>query len=409
MEAPMFEYTITEECGAQCIVAKGRIDALSAPDVRKGLDQLVLAGQRVLIIDMTMVSYVSSAGLRVFLAIQKQLKKVEGEVIFLGMSPQVLDVFKMSGLTTVFRTIEAKNDLAALFDEECVAQLTTKTVINGLAVEYSEGVKEKGSLFTIGSSEKLAGSSYAKEDVASVKAWGMQHGCGFGTVGDDYEEYKGLFGESLVANGNFFYYPAVKHPSVDFVINAQRNPAAEYRFLHGFGFNGPYLYTASFDCRQEPTGLDSLMSTLLTISGASAIGVVMVAESKGLWAMHLKKVPLIEQRPENGKPIFDPANFAEWVDFPVEPAWMNHVVVAVGIAVKDRRLVKPDMAALIAEGDNCHIHGCIFDGSPLSKDTARFDEEVLRVFNELACLKVGHLMGGSRFGSGMAAIVELEE
>jgi anti-anti-sigma factor len=405
----MFEYTITEECGAQCIVAKGRIDALSAPDVRKALDGLVLSGQRVLIIDMTMVSYVSSAGLRVFLAIQKQLKKVEGEVIFFGMSPQVLDVFKMSGLTTVFRTIEAKNDLAALFDEECVLQPVTKTVINELAVEYSEGIREKGSLFTIGSSDKLAGSSYTKEDVASVKAWGMQYGCGFGTVGDDYEEYKGLFGESVVVNGNFFYYPAVKHPSVDFLINAQRNPATEYRFLHGFGFNGPYRYTVSFDCRKEPVGLDSLMNTCLTISGASVIGVVMVAESKGLWAMHLKRVPLAEQRPENDEPIFDPVNFTEWVDFPVEPAWMNQVVVAVGIAVKDRRLVKPDVAALIAEGENCHIHGAIFDASPLSKDTTHFDEEVLRVFNELTCQKVGHLMAWSRFGSGMAAIIELEE
>ncbi len=72
----MFEYTITDEGSVKCICARGRLDAMSAQDMQKAFDRLILAGERILLVDMESVNYVSSAGLRVFLSSQKQLKKV---------------------------------------------------------------------------------------------------------------------------------------------------------------------------------------------------------------------------------------------------------------------------------------------------------------------------------------------
>ena len=72
----MFEYTFTIKDSLKFITAKGRIDAMSSSEIQETFDKLILAGERVLLVDMTAVNYVSSAGLRVFITTQKVLKKV---------------------------------------------------------------------------------------------------------------------------------------------------------------------------------------------------------------------------------------------------------------------------------------------------------------------------------------------
>ncbi|WP_051409133.1 STAS domain-containing protein [Syntrophorhabdus aromaticivorans] len=404
----MFEYDLREEDACRCIVARGRVDALSAPDIQKLLDRLVLDGERLLLVDMASVNYVSSAGLRVFLAAQKQLTKVGGEIIFIGMNTQVFKVFRMSGLTNVFRIAGSTDEVLHLIEQGRAGAIVAIEPIEGARMEYVERARGKGTIFAIGSPDKTAGSAYGEKDVVPVEASRMQFGCGLATLGERYEEYKELFGESMVVKGSFFFYPAVKHSSVDFLVNAEEDPGTVYRFLHGFGFDGPYRYLISFEGRERPLDLTSLAKGFFAISAASVLGVVIIAESKGLWGMHLKKAPLMEQRPDNGKSIFDDKNFSEWVDFPVEPTYANHAVVATGIAVRDRESVSPQMQSLMAEEGNFHIHGAIFEKTPLNKNTNGFDGELLRIFNELQVYKIQHILGRSRFSGGMAAIIELD-
>jgi anti-anti-sigma factor len=146
----MFECDVQSEESAKRIVIRGRIDALSAPDVQKLFDRLILAGERVLLVDMSAVSYVSSAGLRPFLASQKQLKKVGGEIVLLEMTEQVFEIFGMSGLTTIFR-IAGKGELKDLLQGGRSGDAIVAAEIDGFRLEYMDGVAKKGRLFTIGS------------------------------------------------------------------------------------------------------------------------------------------------------------------------------------------------------------------------------------------------------------------
>jgi anti-anti-sigma factor len=405
----MFEYTVTEEASIKCVSAKGRVDALSAPDIQKAFERLILEGERVLLVDMGSVNYVSSAGIRVFLSTQKQLKKVGGEIILMGMGEQVFEIFRMSGLTPVFQIIGGKDEIRAAPRKDRSESGASLVEIDAIRLEYLDTTAERGQLFSLGSQDRTETSSYTEDDVVGVKAASMGFGCGLAALGDRYDEYKDFFGESMVVGGTFFFFPAVKHPSVDFLINAQGNPGTVYRFLYGFGFNGPYRYLISFEGADRPVELKSLVNGFLTISGASVLGLVIVAESKGLWGMHLKKVPLLENKPENGKSVFDGDNFSQWVDFPVEPAFADHVVVSTGIAVRQRDLLRPEVKSLIAGGSTFHLHGGIFEKAPLAREMSSFDKELDRIFNDLQVYKIQHLLGRSRFSGGLAAIVELEE
>ena len=108
------------------------------------------------------------------------------------------------------------------------------------------------------------------------------------------------------------------------------------------------------------------------------------------------------------KSIFDKELFSQWIDFPVEPSYINNIIAATGIAVRDRTCLGPERASLISEGNTFHIHGGIFDKAPLGSNMGNFSGELLRIFQEREVYKIQHILGQSRFSGGMAAIVEIE-
>jgi anti-anti-sigma factor len=405
----MFEYKITEEGSIKCINAKGRIDSLSSSDIQEVFDELMLSGERTFLVDMAAVNYVSSAGLRVFISTQKALKKIGGEIILSGITEPVFEIFKMSGLVLLFRVVADKDGIPELLGKEAGETEIITREIDGIFIEYIETDERKPSpLFIAGNHDKTCDSSFMEEDVVKVSPSEMRFGCGLATLGDDYDEYKLLFGESMVANNTFFFYPAVKHSCVDFLIDAHKNPDVTYKYFHGFGFNGNYRYVLSFQTKTDPADLPTIVRSFFKVSHADVIGICMIAESKGLWGMHIKQVPIIDQKPANGKSIFDSENFSDWIDYPLEPSYVNNIVVATGIAVREGACLSPEKEFLIPEGSSFHIHGGIFDKAPLGSNMAGFDKELIRIFNECQVYKIQHILGLSKFSAGMAAIVEIE-
>jgi anti-anti-sigma factor len=399
----MFGYTLRDEHSIKCIIAKGRIDALSSQEIQNIFDELILAGERILLVDMTFVNYVSSAGLRIFISTQKELKKVQGEIILCAF-----EIFRMSGLTKIFRIIANTGEVPELLRKDRVERKIITRDIGDISFEYIEEKANKGVLFAVGSQDKLVDSAYTKEDVIAVKPAEMQFGCGLAALGHAYDEFKDLFGESMTVNNNFFFYPAVKHPSVDFVLNVHRDPGITYKLFHGFGFSGSYRYVLSFQSKNISTDLSSLIEGFFDITDANMIGLSFLAKSKGLWGMHIKQTPIAEHKPEKGRNIFDSENFSDWIDFPVEPAYVNHVVVGTGIAVRDRRFLDHEKLTLFSGESAFHIHGGIFDKAPFRNNASEYDNEIMRVFNELSLFKIQHILGQSRFSEGMAAIIEIE-
>lgn len=64
-----------------------------------------------LVVDLTGIQYVSSAGLRVLLMLAKKLQKVQGKLVLCGMSTGVKEVFDIAGFSKIF-TIEADRPAA---------------------------------------------------------------------------------------------------------------------------------------------------------------------------------------------------------------------------------------------------------------------------------------------------------
>ena len=401
------ECTISEEFGIKWLNISGRIDGLTCGEIRQHLQALINGGQRIFTANLSGVNYISSAGLRVFLEAQKQLNQVGGAIYLYGLPENVLNIFEMSGFLALFRAFSTREEIEVCLNTGTSdVEVETREVM-GVVIQHIKKEAPPGTLRVIGSQMNLLDSNYSEKDVTTLAANDIQFGFGMATLGDEYEEYKNLFGEALVMNRNLFFYPAVEHPVVDFMLCQQDGANPEYRFLNGLGFSGSCHHILSFESRDGFIDMTGLISALFEFSSQNILGIVLLAESKGFWGMNMKKSPIMENRPENGRDILDATNFAEWMNFPVEPGEFNHIIACAGIAVKNTSALEPKLADLLAKGYHFHLHGGVFSKGPLGKDVSLFERELNRVLTEPDISKVQHVLGQSRLGSGMAGIIEL--
>ncbi len=84
------------------ITPSGRLDSETAGELELVLHDAQSAGRRHFVIDMAAVSYVSSAGLRVLMALAKRLDGGIGSVRLCAMNASVKQVFDIAGFTAMF-------------------------------------------------------------------------------------------------------------------------------------------------------------------------------------------------------------------------------------------------------------------------------------------------------------------
>ncbi|MDR0904198.1 MAG: STAS domain-containing protein [Ruminococcus sp.] len=86
------------------LVVSGRIDTVTAPDLQVELIP-AFAEKADVTLNLAAVNYISSAGLRVLLAAQKESKKQNKKFVVTGVIPEVQEVFDMTGFSDIL-TIE---------------------------------------------------------------------------------------------------------------------------------------------------------------------------------------------------------------------------------------------------------------------------------------------------------------
>lgn len=78
----------------------GRVDSNSASGLEIAL--LARAKEPRLLIDLSSVDYISSAGLRVFLMLARKVKESGGKLALCGLGASVKQVFDLAGFTALF-------------------------------------------------------------------------------------------------------------------------------------------------------------------------------------------------------------------------------------------------------------------------------------------------------------------
>jgi anti-sigma B factor antagonist len=94
---------IARHGGYALITFTGTVDGRTAPEAQAAVEPL-LGAFNVLVLDLTAVTYMSSAGLRVLLLIHRHLAARNGKAILVGLSAQLADTMQVTGFLQFFET-----------------------------------------------------------------------------------------------------------------------------------------------------------------------------------------------------------------------------------------------------------------------------------------------------------------
>ena len=79
---------------------KGRLDTNTSPQLEAFVGELYDKGVNDIVVDMSECEFVSSAGLRIIVAMQKRAA-IGGSLVFRSVIPDVMDVFAMTGFDNI--------------------------------------------------------------------------------------------------------------------------------------------------------------------------------------------------------------------------------------------------------------------------------------------------------------------
>lgn len=106
------QVTIEQFKRCDLVQATGRVDSKTAPQLAKAFDTVIEDDRFKIVFDMSGVEFVSSAGLRVMISVQKTCKRWNrGEMVLASVPQKIHDVMDLAGFVPLFKfydkTIEA--------------------------------------------------------------------------------------------------------------------------------------------------------------------------------------------------------------------------------------------------------------------------------------------------------------
>lgn len=94
------EIKIIDEGTPTVFAIEGRLDTNTSPQLEEFANKLFGEGKLDLVVEMGSCDFVSSAGLRVIVAMQKRVVN-DGTLVFRNVVPEVMDVFEMTGFSKI--------------------------------------------------------------------------------------------------------------------------------------------------------------------------------------------------------------------------------------------------------------------------------------------------------------------
>jgi anti-sigma B factor antagonist len=100
----------TKKEGEICIVElNGEIDTNTAPDISSEVLNLSKSNNKILL-DLTDVPYMSSAGLRMLLKLYRTVTAESGQLVLVGLSEEIKDTMEVTGFLKFFTTCPTVDD-----------------------------------------------------------------------------------------------------------------------------------------------------------------------------------------------------------------------------------------------------------------------------------------------------------
>jgi len=387
----------TEQVGdALAVKVRGRLDNYWTEHLRTNLEEFVRGGAHVIRLNLSEVSFLSSAGVGLLVLTYRQLKEIGGTLIIASPSERVKQVLDLCKLTPILLANQAPATAVERTSE--IRRFTSATA----AFEVLECAAPQSLTFElIGDPRLLTSCNFGPTDCRLLRFPPSTFGLGLGAFGNDFEDAQSRCGEFLAVAGSAAYLPTDGTNVPDFMV-CSGDLVPELNVLYGLRCEGGFTHLLRFEAANvdSPVMLSELVVTALEVSAANAIGMVMVAESAGLVGAALRRSPA-QTAVANASPFKYP-EIRSWLSFSTERLYSRSLALISGLAA--RSASEPLASMLRRTGSEAspmgHFHAAAFSYRPLKKGDIDLKATVSTLFETETLQGVLHLLTDDRDAAG---------
>jgi anti-anti-sigma factor len=381
---------------ALAVKVRGRLDNYWTEHLRTNLEEFVRGGAHVIRLDLSEVSFLSSAGVGLLVLTYRQLREIGGTLIIASPSVRVKQVLDLCKLSPILLTSHAPANPVERRSE--IRRFTSTSA----AFEMLECFSQKPLTFElIGDPGLLKSCGFGPKDCQSLKFPASTFGLGLGAFGHGFEDAQSRFGEFLAVGGSAAYLPTDGTNVPDFMV-CSGDLVPEVNVLYGLRCEGGFTQLLRFEATNvdSPIAFSDLVATALEVTGAPAIGMVMVVESAGLVGAALRRSPATA--PVANTSPFQYPEVRTWLSFSTERLYSRSLVLISGVAAS---FASDPLASLLRRmGSEAsplgHFHAAAFSYRPLKKGNIDLKATVSTLFETETLQGVLHLLTDDRKGAG---------
>ena len=304
------------------------------------LDEEIRLGRHHLLLDLSEVVFLSSAGIGALVKSYNDLDSIQGSLSIWKASERVRNVIEICGLDQM---LLAKEDILQV--DKRVQSSTSSLVRHVERAEASFDVyalaAEAGLTCRIlGDATLIEGCRFSKENCYSMNFPDSSFAIGLGALGENFDECRSRFGEFIAVAGAVAYQPTDGTNVPDHLVTAGKS-LSHVQVCYGIACEelsaGPFSMLLRFQAGQGgPVSLTELVDSCLEIAEFPRLGIVMVAEAAGLVGASLRRSPA--QAKEEPGP-FEFPQVREWLSFTAERTHTRSMTLVAGVALRDEAAV----------------------------------------------------------------------
>jgi len=403
---------VTAHVGSGALVRMtGRLDGEWSRHLADTLDELLRDGLRSVVLDMSLVDYVSSAGTQVLGQRYRDFSTLRGELRVAAPSPPVLQALTSAGLLDHLLLLPGDDRIAggagrpsAAFVRsggEFTGDAWQVPTAGGAAGHYETSRRHDGGSLdcrVVGRPDSFA-RGFESADCRTVSFPASTFGLGLGAIGADFEDCRVRFGELMAVGGTVAYLPTDGGQVPDYLTGGV--DAAPLAVL-GAGLVCEGSFSNLIRFRSQPGSasvpLAELAAVALETSGGEAAGLVLAAEATELVTAVLRRSPAALLAPLG----FDAGAVREWLAFAPERTQSPRTALIAGVvARRPPAALGGFLRPLAASGGLVgHFHAMAFAHRPVPQRAVSLHALVERLLETQPLRNVGHLVFDDRGADG---------
>ena len=389
----------------------GPLDNESAEPLFQSLNELIRKGHHRLMLDVSGVSYLSSAGISTLLKTYKQLSVIRGFFAVCEPSAQVAEVLRLTKMDGI---LVRSRDAARLYDPYTSTMLVLSGKLADEAIRTFDDNGMAGTIYNLkeaaplrlellGDPTGIGQRTYSETDAHEIRCEADTFAMGLGALGPSFTDSRDRIGEFVSIGGAAAHQPTGGRRAADF-----QTTVGDYlprvQALHALRFSGVCSHLIRFrgdgDAPRVP--ITAVVQKISQLSEAASWGVVMVAESAGLVGASLLQSPAATNSASSQTPLFQHPGVRNWLSFAPEHVLTRSVAVIVGVVaraplVDEQQRLAPWLRPLDANGAFVgHLHAAVFGYRPIKKGLIDLNATVAAQFESESLQAVLHLLNDRR-------------